>query len=358
MFGTEMHLITFVILIFQVLVLFAQLLFYFSRPEDTSRLRFLTLIIIYIIHNLLAGLLPDKRIVLSIYIQNILAYTSGIVACIYLIHYVFKEFKIFSFSFIDVKSLCYTMTGSFVMLFIIPYCVTGRLKLAKTLFLSVSIILSLIFFVHLGSALAKIYKYQNRETKYFKYKIIGGYLGLFSIPIMIIVVALGDFQTIQQSVMNFGLTIMIASYIIDFISQRQEEFLLLKQMENKTTIHKINIASGIVDDILFKLQNFEQDHHYLTKKITLSLLAERFGTNSRYISEVVNTHKHKTFTQYINDLRVSYAKEKLATDEQFREYTIKAIANELGYMTPKAFAKAFLRKEHISASEYIKKIKK
>ena len=48
MFGTEMKLVTFIIIIIEVIVLFTQAGIYLSRPQDKSRFRFLALTMMFI----------------------------------------------------------------------------------------------------------------------------------------------------------------------------------------------------------------------------------------------------------------------------------------------------------------------
>ncbi|WP_313002663.1 helix-turn-helix domain-containing protein [Chryseobacterium gleum] len=81
-------------------------------------------------------------------------------------------------------------------------------------------------------------------------------------------------------------------------------------------------------------------------------------TNSKYLSEVINTHKGKNFTAYLNDLRIDYAIGRLAKDKKFRSYKIPFIAEELGYNNEQAFTLAFKKKTGTLLSVYLKEIEK
>jgi Helix-turn-helix domain len=81
-----------------------------------------------------------------------------------------------------------------------------------------------------------------------------------------------------------------------------------------------------------------------------------FGTNSTYLSKVVNIEKKKNFSKYINDLRIIYAFDELKTNTTFRKYTIKAIAQECGFKSAESFSKAFYKTYGIYPSFYIKKL--
>ena len=86
-------------------------------------------------------------------------------------------------------------------------------------------------------------------------------------------------------------------------------------------------------------------------------MAKQFGTNSTYLSKVINLKKDKNFSQYINDLRIDYAIEQFEINTKFRKYTIKAIAGECGFKNAESFSKAFYKKWGIYPSYYLKQLK-
>ncbi|GAA4273509.1 helix-turn-helix transcriptional regulator [Aquimarina gracilis] len=116
------------------------------------------------------------------------------------------------------------------------------------------------------------------------------------------------------------------------------------------------ISDETRNQLLAQLQKFEETQGYLKPKINAKDLAKSFGSNSSYLSIVVNTYKQKSLSQYLNDLRIDYVVERLQSDTKFRKYTIKAIAQEIGFNTAEAFAKAFCKKTGIYPSYFIKKL--
>ncbi|TSE10096.1 helix-turn-helix domain-containing protein [Aquimarina algiphila] len=129
-----------------------------------------------------------------------------------------------------------------------------------------------------------------------------------------------------------------------------------KPPKNKTEISSINPET--LEHLLSQLQLFEERQGYLSSKINSKDLAKSFGSNSSYLSLVINTYKKKSLSQYLNDLRIDFAVEKLQSDARFRKYTIKAIAQEVGFKTAEAFAKTFYKKTGIYPSYFIKKLEK
>jgi len=116
------------------------------------------------------------------------------------------------------------------------------------------------------------------------------------------------------------------------------------------------VPSKIVKDILQKLERFEKKNQYLTKNLTLNLVAENLETNSTYLSKVINFYKDKNFTTYLNEARVNYAAYKLKNDKRFQKYTIKAIADECGFNNAESFSLAFHKKTGLYPSYFIKQL--
>ncbi|HFK5529504.1 TPA: helix-turn-helix domain-containing protein [Elizabethkingia anophelis] len=108
--------------------------------------------------------------------------------------------------------------------------------------------------------------------------------------------------------------------------------------------------------LLSKLQEFEASQQYIRKAISLSYMATFCETNSRYLSHIINTHKNKSFRNYINGLRINYIIEKLETDPQYRKFKIATLAEECGFSSQNKFAQVFKREMAISPSAFIKNI--
>ncbi|WP_170828448.1 helix-turn-helix domain-containing protein [Chryseobacterium soldanellicola] len=118
------------------------------------------------------------------------------------------------------------------------------------------------------------------------------------------------------------------------------------------------IPEDVTKFILKELEIFEKQEHFLKKGITLSSLAQSINTNTTYLSEVINSYKEKSFTTYLNDLRVDYALKRLIEDKRFRSYKLAVIADELGYNNAQAFTAAFKKKTQTTLSTYLKEIEK
>ncbi|HKX87065.1 MAG TPA: helix-turn-helix domain-containing protein [Flavobacterium sp.] len=125
---------------------------------------------------------------------------------------------------------------------------------------------------------------------------------------------------------------------------------------NESKAEKIDINESVIDELLQKLQQFENKKRYLDPEISLLSLSDKFETNTRYLSKIINEHKNKNFVQYINCLRIDHAIKELQEKSKLRKYSINALAGEFGFKTADSFSKAFLKQTGIKPSFFIKEL--
>ena len=93
-FATEMHIVTFVFALLEIIMFFYQLIYYLSRPQDESRKWYLILLFLLIIYNITGGLFPNPKLDIPIITQNIIAYGSGFFAAAYFPYNFYKGFNL------------------------------------------------------------------------------------------------------------------------------------------------------------------------------------------------------------------------------------------------------------------------
>ena len=123
------------------------------------------------------------------------------------------------------------------------------------------------------------------------------------------------------------------------------------------TSTSIDISEDVVALILGKLKDFEKNKGFLEINLTSGMLAKKMNTNSKYLTKVIKYYHNKSFSPYINDLRINDIINRLKEGHKIRNYTIKAIAAEAGFNSAEVFSKAFYKKAGIYPSYFIKQIK-
>ncbi len=162
-------------------------------------------------------------------------------------------------------------------------------------------------------------------------------------------------------ILSFSITIlMYYQYVNRKKYQQKFNELIEKSKEVVVTTKKplddIGIADEIVEELLSRLTTFEENHRFLEKNISITTLSKEMDTNTKYLSKVINHHKNKSFTNYVNELRVLYSVEQLKESATLKNYTIQGIAEEMGFNNAESFSSAFKKTTGIKPSYFIRKI--
>lgn len=118
----------------------------------------------------------------------------------------------------------------------------------------------------------------------------------------------------------------------------------------------IVLKTELIDDILDKLLRLEEKKLFLRQDFTLHNVAKRLKTNTAYLSKIINNELGKSFSTYVNELRINYIIIELKNNAKLRSYSVQGIANEIGYKSTESFTKYFKIATGISPATYIKNI--
>ena len=159
--------------------------------------------------------------------------------------------------------------------------------------------------------------------------------------------------------------ILIATSSIFLIKIRKRnkeklELLLAKVAKNETKKSIVNttfkIKDAEINRIIDKLNQLEKEQFYLKTDCTANSLSKKLETNTTYLSKIINSYYQKSFSKYINDLRIEYVLERLKNDKLFRRYSIQSIANEIGFKSRESFNKIFKNETGLLPSYFIKEL--
>lgn len=89
-------------------------------------------------------------------------------------------------------------------------------------------------------------------------------------------------------------------------------------------------------------------------EFSLKALADRVGSNTRYVSWAVNASYGKSFKTLLNEYRIREAARRLSDREVFGHLTIAAISEQIGYKSPTSFNTAFKRVFGMTPAAYQK----
>lgn len=153
--------------------------------------------------------------------------------------------------------------------------------------------------------------------------------------------------------------------------EREMNLLLLKQINESsqdiqakdTDIKDENIKLYSVDKIsddkkeiiLKKITHImENTKDFCDCGFTLDKLSKTVGSNTRYVSHIIHEKYNKSFPSFLNEYRIKEAQMRLLDTENYGNYTIKTIAESVGYKSLSGFITIFKSYTGISPAIYQK----
>lgn len=126
----------------------------------------------------------------------------------------------------------------------------------------------------------------------------------------------------------------------------------IREKKEKVAAYRNLVSPKLMDELKEKIldiiliQKKYKDKDYSAKK-----LAEDLGTNTRYISAVVNVRFHMNYTSFVNKYRIEEAM-TLLTDKRYQDLNMEEISDMVGFSNRQSFYAAFYRINGITPREY------
>lgn len=144
------------------------------------------------------------------------------------------------------------------------------------------------------------------------------------------------------------------------VRQIQEQDRLAEELEKKETelakLQKLFVTENDEqqdkeDELYLRLKELMKDKAiYTDKEINRKILADKLGTNEKYLYETIRKQTGLTFSAYINNLRLNYARELLSNPDN--NYTLDAIAADSGIGSRYTLHRLFRDKYNLSPEEF------
>jgi len=129
-FNSEMHLITLLFILLELMMFSIQVYRYFSGPQDKSRLWYLILLGLLIFYNVTGGVFPDPDIPVRLSLQNTIAYGSGFLIAAYFPYYFYKSFHLAHLRFHALYGTVVFLLGPYLVFFVLIYSFNQDLNFA------------------------------------------------------------------------------------------------------------------------------------------------------------------------------------------------------------------------------------
>lgn len=126
----------------------------------------------------------------------------------------------------------------------------------------------------------------------------------------------------------------------------------ITELKEKNAVYRTLVSADLMDELKDKILNkilFEKK--YKDKDYSAKMLAQDLGTNTRYISAVVNVKFHMNYTSFVNKYRIEEAMSILA-DKRYADLTVEEVSDMVGFANRQSFYASFYRVLGITPRDY------
>ena len=107
-----------------------------------------------------------------------------------------------------------------------------------------------------------------------------------------------------------------------------------------------------MDELKEKILNvIVMQKKYKDKDYSAKRLAEDLGTNTRYISAVVNVRFHMNYTSFINKYRVEEAM-SILVDKRYQDLNMEDVSDMVGFANRQSFYASFYKAMQMTPRQY------
>ncbi len=289
--GTQMHIITFLFICIETVILLYLVIYRLARPDDKSTILNIVLILLLILYNVTGGFLPDSNLPGSYFVQTSIAYATGFITPCYFPYYVHKAFALEKMRFHAYRGVVLFLVIPY-LIFVTIFFVTGKLEIAKNLL--VIPVLYAIWVINTMIGAVK-FKYQNNfKTKGAKEEVAVLFLSLTPWVGLPVIDYFNFGQAVEATTTNTGFLLLLALQLKQHISLVKAEHQRL--IDSEEQLLKWN--EQLQEEVRKRTQELEN----LTREERLAQNCKLYSFTTREIEIVILVYKgysHKQIAEML-----------------------------------------------------------
>ncbi|MGU3376860.1 helix-turn-helix domain-containing protein [Chryseobacterium sp. M5A1_1a] len=110
-------------------------------------------------------------------------------------------------------------------------------------------------------------------------------------------------------------------------------------------------------ELLDKIKKFEEGILYTEKNFSMAQMALALDSNAKYINYILQKYRGKTFSDYVNELRIKFIIRNLEQKPEYLNYKINYLSEVSGFSSHSRFTYIFKKELNISPSEFISNLR-
>ena len=126
----------------------------------------------------------------------------------------------------------------------------------------------------------------------------------------------------------------------------------ITEKKKKEAVYRTLVSPMLMDDMKERiLQIIVMQKKYKDKDYSAKKLADDLGTNTRYISAVVNVRFHMNYTSFVNKFRIEEAM-AILVDRRYQNLNMEEVSDMVGFSNRQSFYASFFKLMGMTPRDY------
>ena len=126
----------------------------------------------------------------------------------------------------------------------------------------------------------------------------------------------------------------------------------ITEKKEKEAAYRSLVSPRLMDEMQERIMNIiVMQKKYRDKDYSAKNLAEDLGTNTRYISAVVNVRFHMNYTSFVNKYRIEEAM-SILVDKRYQDLRMEQVSDMVGFSNRQSFYASFYKIMGMTPRDY------
>lgn len=126
----------------------------------------------------------------------------------------------------------------------------------------------------------------------------------------------------------------------------------ITERKEKEAAYRRLVSPKLMDEMKEKILNIiVMQKKYKDKTYSAKRLAEDLGTNTRYVSAVVNVRFHMNYTSFVNKFRIEEAM-AILVDRRYKDLKMEDVSDMVGFSNRQSFYASFYKIKKMTPRDY------
>ena len=126
----------------------------------------------------------------------------------------------------------------------------------------------------------------------------------------------------------------------------------ITEKKEKEAVYRSLVSPRLMDEMKEKILNIiVMQKKYKDKNYSAKRLAEDLGSNTRYVSAVVNVRFHMNYASFINKYRIEEAM-SILVDKRYQDLRMEEVSDMVGFANRQSFYASFYKLMNMTPRDY------